>query len=65
MIVMNSRDDATALVGMFGIVVAVQELVDGEWWLGTESSGWGDTPRSDQAGEVGAAILDKELLHEV
>jgi hypothetical protein len=43
---MKSSDDATALVGMPGIVVGVQEEVDGEWWPSTETA-------ADVAGWVG------------
>ena len=37
MTVNHRSEDATALVGMAGIVIGVQELIDGEWWLHAET----------------------------
>lgn len=37
MSVLHSSDDATALVGLPELVVGVQRLVDGEWWLYVET----------------------------
>lgn len=34
----HRSDDATALLGMPGFVVGVQELIDGEWWLYVETA---------------------------
>jgi transposase len=36
--VINGSEDVTALVGMGGFVVGVQELIDGEWWLYVETT---------------------------
>jgi transposase len=36
--VVHRSDDATALLGMHGFVVGVQELIGGEWWLYVETS---------------------------
>lgn len=38
MSVINGSQDATALVGLPGFVVGVQQLVDGEWWLYVETT---------------------------
>ena len=38
MTVKNGSQGATALVGMAGFVVGVQELIDGEWWLYVETT---------------------------
>ncbi|MHB1534032.1 MAG: ISL3 family transposase [Acidimicrobiales bacterium] len=34
----HRSEDATALLGMAGFVVGVQELIDGEWWLYVETT---------------------------
>ena len=34
----NSSSAVSALVGMDGIVVGAQQLVDGEWWLYAETT---------------------------
>lgn len=34
----HRSEDATALLGMPGFVVGVQELIDGEWWLYVETT---------------------------
>jgi transposase len=36
--VVHRSEDATALLGMPGFVVGVQELIDGEWWLWVETT---------------------------
>ncbi len=38
MSVIEGSQGATALVGMAGFIVGVQELVDGEWWLYVETT---------------------------
>lgn len=38
MTVHHGSDDATALVGLDGFIVGVQEQIDGEWWLHVETT---------------------------
>ncbi len=41
----SPSEDATALLGMLGFMVGVQELIDGEWWLWVETTaGWAACP---------------------
>jgi hypothetical protein len=34
----SRSEDATALLGMPGFTVGLQELIDGEWWLWVETT---------------------------